>query len=455
MRFPVEFSSWRACSSASSRHDHQALPRHARCARSSAGYALLQPRRLARLQRAPAHEHDRPCAAAFSCTGCCRDTSPRASTAPPLMRHLKGQRIFERVLVTLSWKWARSLERLFGTQRLQPQLRLLVAFALLAALWPLYRHGLEAGSRPWNGLRSRLPPALDRRGAVRHRRGLPGQVPPARGHGPAGGAGLVTCITFVWFSAPDLAITQLLVEIVTTVLILLACAGCRSGSRRTRRRPLDGRRARVRRARDLMLAVAAGAGMTLVVYADAHAATPRHDLALLRRERLQRKAADAMSSTSSWSTSAASTPSARSWCSPWWRSRCSPLLRRFRPAPESVGAPEQQRVQDAYRRAQPDRDGGRHPRRLPDDPRGDHAVAVPGVHHRVAVYLFLRGHDLPGGGFAAGSHDVDRPHPAIHGGRAPAGSRRGSRSFPSSGLASDCSARPSPAWVRGCSATRS
>ena len=36
-----------------------------------------------------------------------------------------------------------------------------------------------------------------------------------------GGAGLVTCITFVWFSAPDLALTQLLVEIVTTVLLLL------------------------------------------------------------------------------------------------------------------------------------------------------------------------------------------------------------------------------------------
>jgi multicomponent K+:H+ antiporter subunit A len=36
-----------------------------------------------------------------------------------------------------------------------------------------------------------------------------------------GGAGLVTCITFVWFSAPDLALTQLLVEVVTTVLILL------------------------------------------------------------------------------------------------------------------------------------------------------------------------------------------------------------------------------------------
>jgi multisubunit Na+/H+ antiporter MnhB subunit len=57
---------------------------------------------------------------------------------------------------------------------------------------------------------------------LRHRRGLAGQVPPARSALILlGGAGLVTCITFLWFSAPDLAVTQLLVEVVTTVLILL------------------------------------------------------------------------------------------------------------------------------------------------------------------------------------------------------------------------------------------
>jgi multicomponent K+:H+ antiporter subunit A len=37
-------------------------------------------------------------------------------------------------------------------------------------------------------------------------------------------AGLATCLTFVWFSAPDLALTQLAVEIVTTVLFLLGLA---------------------------------------------------------------------------------------------------------------------------------------------------------------------------------------------------------------------------------------
>ena len=36
-----------------------------------------------------------------------------------------------------------------------------------------------------------------------------------------GGVGLVTCLTFAWFSAPDLALTQIAVEVVTLVLILL------------------------------------------------------------------------------------------------------------------------------------------------------------------------------------------------------------------------------------------
>ncbi|MCC2639507.1 MAG: monovalent cation/H+ antiporter subunit, partial [Moraxellaceae bacterium] len=126
---------------------------------------------------------------------------------PPLMRRLKGQRIFERVLVTLSWNWARSLERLFGTQRLQPQLRLLVGFAVVAALWPLYRQGLEAGSRPSTA----FDPAFLLLWIVGGLCAI-GAAYQAKYHRLAamvllGGAGLVTCITFVWFSAPDLAIT--------------------------------------------------------------------------------------------------------------------------------------------------------------------------------------------------------------------------------------------------------
>ena len=77
------------------------------------------------------------------------------------------------------------------------------------------------------------------------------------------------------------------------------------------------------------------------------------------------------------------------------------LLRRFRPAPDSVDIPEQQRDQSAYDIARPDRREG--------DTVADWLL-VPSILTRllfpviglVALFLLLRGHDLPGGGFAAG-----------------------------------------------------
>ena len=77
------------------------------------------------------------------------------------------------------------------------------------------------------------------------------------------------------------------------------------------------------------------------------------------------------------------------------------LLRRFRPAPDSIEVPEQQRVQNRYDDAEPDREIGETLRDY---------LMVPSVIMQwmfpviivLAAYLFLRGHDLPGGGFAAG-----------------------------------------------------
>ena len=79
------------------------------------------------------------------------------------------------------------------------------------------------------------------------------------------------------------------------------------------------------------------------------------------------------------------------------------LLRRFRPAPESMALPPQQR-------AQPD-DGSSdllNPRRAKDTAVG--YLMVPAVLVRlllplsvlVSVYFFMRGHNEPGGGFVAG-----------------------------------------------------
>src|SRR5690606_13896999 len=80
-----------------------------------------------------------------------------------------------------------------------------------------------------------------------------------------GGAGLVTSLTFVWFSAPDLALTQIVVEVVTTVLFLLGLRWLPMRVEEAPRRVTLSDRAR--RARDLVLAVGAGGGLATLSYA--------------------------------------------------------------------------------------------------------------------------------------------------------------------------------------------
>ena len=74
----------------------------------------------------------------------------------------------------------------------------------------------------------------------------------------AGGAGLVTCLTFVWFSAPDLALTQLSVEVVTLVLLLLGLRWLPRRIEQDDEGAWSSLKARGRRLRDLLMAVAAG-----------------------------------------------------------------------------------------------------------------------------------------------------------------------------------------------------
>ena len=140
---------------------------------------------------------------------------------PPGLRLLKGQRIFERGLVTFWWRWPRALYRLAGTERLQAQLRILVLVALATVAWEVHGSGLLDGVL-WT---TDLDPIFALFWLVGAACAI-GAAWQAKYHRFAalallGGAGVVTCVTFVWFSATDLAVTQLLVEIVTTVLLLL------------------------------------------------------------------------------------------------------------------------------------------------------------------------------------------------------------------------------------------
>ena len=210
-----------------------------------------------------------------------------------------------------------------------------------------------------------------------------------------GGAGIVTCVTFVWFSAPDLAVTQLLVEIVTTVLLLLglrwlpkrlrrspatwscprACAG---------RRPRDRARLRRRDRRDRACGDDPAASSETAAYFLEHAYSEGGGTNVVNVILVDFRAFDTFGEISVLGIVGLTVFA---------------LLRRFRPARESVEPPEQQRLQvDAD--AGPDASAAP-AARLPARALGDHAVDVPGNHHAVGL-LFLRGHDLPGGGFAAG-----------------------------------------------------
>src|SRR5690606_28800773 len=80
-----------------------------------------------------------------------------------------------------------------------------------------------------------------------------------------GGAGLVTCLTFVWFSAPDLALPQLVVEVVTTTLLLLGLRWLPMRLEAVNAHVTI--RDRARRVRDLLLAVCAGGGLAALSYA--------------------------------------------------------------------------------------------------------------------------------------------------------------------------------------------
>ncbi|HEY1088619.1 MAG TPA: proton-conducting transporter membrane subunit, partial [Archangium sp.] len=139
---------------------------------------------------------------------------------PPLVARFNARRLFARVLAFITQLCIEGV-RLLGTKRLQTQLFILIAVALGLALFAARGVPLEWGERE----RISASPSfvlLWVIGAVC----AVGAAGFAKFHRLVaitlmGGAGLVTCVTFVWFSAPDLALTQIVVEVVTTTLFLL------------------------------------------------------------------------------------------------------------------------------------------------------------------------------------------------------------------------------------------
>jgi len=315
----------------------------------------------------------------------------------PLIRGLEGRRFFERTLVFVTWRMARPLERFFGTRRLQPQLRLLLIVVVLAAGTALSLGGYALG----NAAPTAADPVLALLWAIGGACAL-GAAWLAKFHRLAAlillaGAGLVTCITFVWFSAPDLALTQLLVEVVTGVLLLL---GLRWLPKRFETAGGAEAVTRTRRFVDLGIATALGVAMALL----AMGVRTRVPPAPPATHFLQRAYTDGGGTNvvnvilvdfRGFDTLGEITVLGIVALTVF------ALLRRFRPAPDSIEVPEQQRAQN----------GAGLPAAVPP---GGLAVAdwlvVPAVLGRLvfpaillfAMFLLLRGHDLPGGGFAAG-----------------------------------------------------
>ncbi|MDO5289896.1 MAG: monovalent cation/H+ antiporter subunit A [Pseudomonadota bacterium] len=318
----------------------------------------------------------------------------------PLLHVLNGQRMFQSTLYGLD-RGSRVLLAWLSTYRLQPQILLMVLAVIgvtLASLW--------AGGLNW-GDRERVPATLDFAllwvlgcvcalaaawQAKFHR--LMAMI-------LVGGVGLVVCLTFVWFSAPDLALTQLTVEVVMTMLFLL---GLRWLPKRLQNEePELALRVRARRARDMLVSVVAGCGLAALAYAVMTRTAPQSispffiDRALpegggtnvVNVMLVDFRAFDTFGEITVLGIVALTVYA---------------LLRRFRPPREVMQLPPQQRavppdlVTDLI-----------NPRTAPDTALVGYMM-VPAVLVRLllpvaavlAAYFFLRGHNEPGGGFVAG-----------------------------------------------------
>lgn len=319
----------------------------------------------------------------------------------PLLTRADGRRFFELAMeyLEVAANWA--VGKLYSP-RLQRQTLLIIVATICVAALPLVRG---------NWFKSTISTPIDPFFALMWAVGVAcaiGAARQAKFHRPAslllsGGAGLVTSLTFAWLSAPDLALTQLAVEVVTVVLILL---GLRWLPQRVSDMPGgqdNSGRALFRRSRDLIIAILAGCGIAALAYAMMTRPHP-------------------------------------SGISPFFVEKALPLggganvvnvilvdfrgfdtfgeivvlgivaltvfalLRRFRPPIEAIAQPlaRRQNVKDSREAVfvEPD----------PKTPLPEGIMQIPAVLLRlllpistlIALYFLLRGHNLPGGGFVGG-----------------------------------------------------
>lgn len=314
----------------------------------------------------------------------------------PVIYRFNGAQTYETIMAQLT-RGAAWLLRRVGTQRQQPQLLLLVLLLLLVPL-------LLAGPPPeWTVIPEQ---AFDPLFALMWLVGAGSAVAGAwmaKYHRLAalalvGGTGIVTAATFLWLSAPDLALTQLMVETVTTVLILLGLRWLPPRLESISAPEEAPWRVWTRRSTDLAIALGGGLGLAALTYAVllhpasdsiadfflSNALTGGGGSNVVNVLLVDFRSFDTLGEITVLTVVALTVYA---------------LLRRFRPAPESAGVPQQQRFLEDPANGQ-----------SPADQANTGYLLVPGVYLRlllpfmgvIAVYFFMRGHNLPGGGFVAG-----------------------------------------------------
>ena len=323
----------------------------------------------------------------------------RTSRSAPGLLGLDGKRAFEGLLALAS-DASRHLVRALGTRRLQPQLLWMVLIAGLAGLSSSLIVPLTWGDR------ARIPmaPGFALLWLVGAACAI-GAARQARFHRLAAltmlsAVGLVLCITFAWFSAPDLALTQLAVEVVTMVLFLL---GLRWMPKRIE--PDDARvapRARLRRGRDLVVAVLIGVGLAALSYALQTRQAPLSISPYFLENALPVGGGTNVVNVMLVDFRAFDTLGEITVLGIVGLTVYA-LLRRFRPPREMQEVPEQQRLA-------PEVAGRDLMSRNLEPGRPQEYLEVPAVLVRLllpvaalfAFHLFVRGHNEPGGGFVAG-----------------------------------------------------
>ena len=161
-----------------------------------------------------------------------------------------------KALLTLAWRFTRGI----GNNSLQRYLLLMVLATLVLAAAPFFTPGASVAAAnattqpmPLTGWMVWIMLMVGTLGTVvLHRQRLLAVI-------MIGAVGLAVSLSFVLLSAPDLALTQLLVEMVTVALMLLALNYLPDQS------PPE--RPALRRWRDAAIALAAGAGVAALVYA--------------------------------------------------------------------------------------------------------------------------------------------------------------------------------------------